>query len=61
VNVAFANLLIFNGDFSFEKNQKVQGVKSGLQGCWNARVMRRFAKNACTRAVELAGALMQIR
>ena len=30
VTVAFTNLLLFNYDFSFEKNQKSQGAKSGL-------------------------------
>ena len=31
VTVAFTNLLPLNGDFSFGKSQKSQGVKSGLQ------------------------------
>jgi hypothetical protein len=30
VTVAFTNLLTFNGDFSYEKNQRSQGAKSGL-------------------------------
>jgi len=45
----------------FWENQKSQGTKSGLQGCWQTWVMWCFAKKACTRAVEWAGALMQIR
>jgi len=32
VTVAFTNPLTFNGDFSFEKNQKSQGDKSELYG-----------------------------
>jgi len=32
VTVTFTNLLTFEGDFSFGKNQKSQGAKSGLYG-----------------------------
>jgi len=32
VNVAFTNLLTFNGDFSSGKSRKSQGAKSGLLG-----------------------------
>jgi len=32
VTVAFTHLFPFNGDFSFGKNQKSQGAKSGLYG-----------------------------
>ena len=28
------NLFPFKGDFSFEKSQKLQGTKSGMQGSW---------------------------
>jgi hypothetical protein len=61
VTIAFTNLLTFKGDFSFGKNHKSQGAKSGLYECWQTWVMRCFAKRACMRAVEWAGALMQIR
>jgi len=30
VTVAFTNLLLFKGDFSFEKSQNLQEVMSGL-------------------------------
>jgi hypothetical protein len=46
MTVAFTNLLTFNGDFSFERNQKLQGAKSGLYGCWQTWVMWCFAKKS---------------
>ena len=57
VTVTFTNLLGVNGNISFGKKQNSQGAKSGLQGCWQTWVMPSFAKKACMRAVEWAGAL----
>jgi len=51
------NLLPFNDEFSSGKSQKSQGAKSGLEGVWQNWVMWCFAKEACTRAAEWAGAL----
>jgi hypothetical protein len=61
VTVAFKNLLPLNSSFNFGKKPEISGSQ-----IWAVRVLTdlgdaMFAKNACTRAVEWAGALMQIR
>ena len=43
------NLFPFKGDFSFGKNQILQGTKSGLWWGWVTCVVWCFAKKLCTR------------
>jgi len=66
VVVTFTNIT-FNGHFSFKKNQKSQGAKSGLYGVLTVLDDEVFCptpppkKKACTRTVEWAGASTQNR
>ena len=51
------NLFPLKGDFSFVKNWKLQGTKSGLWGGWVTWEIWCFTKKLCTRRDAWAGAL----
>ena len=52
------NLFPFKDDFSFEKSQKSQGTKSGLQGASATWVIGCFTKKLCLRCDAWVGALL---
>ena len=51
------NLCLFKGDFSFGKNQKSQGTKSGISGGWVTWVIWCFTKKLCARCDAWVGML----